>query len=267
VFPHAPPVSVTVFDPVSGRRVGRTTLPSGMPFAWPSAPLDPDVGQADILLARGFSYGGPGLPTPDFALVTVDTRTGRLMRTLPLGKSVGFPKVWARGGRVYLTLFGPGRAVSVRSGSGGFTAPSPFGPGRVRIQDARSGALLRAVSVAPGPADLAVDRRGDRLYVLSRGSVDPKTTLFGPCAVSVVDTRSGRVLRVVSVGVNAYGLTLDEAARRLLVLHERSFIPVAQPDSWGWLPRDLRRRLPFLPGAPPARQRPASLTIIDTQRL
>jgi hypothetical protein len=62
-------------------------------------------------------------------------------------------------------------------------------------------------------------------------------------------------------------MAFDAPARRLIVANEGDLAPRQASDPWGWLPRWLRARLPFLPQPPRPTRRPASVTVLDTSRL
>jgi hypothetical protein len=83
--------------------------------------------------------------------------------------------------------------------------------------------------------------------------------------VSILDARTGALLRTLPVGVAANGMAVDERNGRVCVINGPSYVIV--PDSWAWLPAWLRRRLPFLP--PPERHSrpvPGGVTMIDPTR-
>jgi DNA-binding beta-propeller fold protein YncE len=84
--------------------------------------------------------------------------------------------------------------------------------------------------------------------------------------LSVLDTRSGAVLRTVPVGLAPGDIAVDERAGRALVLNLGGTVHVT--DAWRWLPLWLRRRLPFVPRqGPGARTVGGSVTVLDTTRL
>ena len=275
--PDSMPGTISIFNATTDRLLRSTPLTQGVPTYGRPPVIDDEANRAYLVLERGAGSGwfgatGPAPATrPTYTIAILDTRTGRLTRTMNLGKSMPTPVVAVDARRLYIADAGPWRSVNISGGTGSrkfhYSVPSPLSSGRLYIRDARTGALLHAVTVAPGPSAIALDTRGGRAYVLGRGIVDPATNIAGPGTVSVVDIRSARVVRTIAVGSNAQSLLLDPAARRLLVMRAGSYLPVSPPDSWGWLPRWLRRRLAFLPQGAPPRLLSPGLTILDTSRL
>jgi YVTN family beta-propeller protein len=132
--------------------------------------------------------------------------------------------------------------------------------------DARRGSVIRSVPVGIGPGAMAVDARHQHLLVTNVGAMDSAGNPLGPGRVSVLDTRSGTVLRTVPVGLAPGDVAVDERAGRALVLNLGGTVHV--PDAWTWLPSRLRRLLPFVPRqAPGARMVGGSVTVLDTTRL
>ncbi len=67
---------------------------------------------------------------------------------------------------------------------------------QVGVLDADSGALLRTVTVGAGPQSIAVDARRRRAFVVGEG-VYTSSRGFTGAALSVLDTRDGRLMRAV----------------------------------------------------------------------
>jgi DNA-binding beta-propeller fold protein YncE len=177
---------------------------------------------------------------PTAAGVSVlDTRSGAVLRSVAVGRYPGLPVVDARSGRVFVATGNAGQA------------------GSISVLDARSGALIRTVVLGGIPASIAMDERAERVIVVARG-------LQGAGSVSVLDARSGAILRSVPVGVAGNGMAVVEHTGHVLVLDGPHVVPV--PDSWGWLPAWLRRRLTFLP--PPGRHSHVvwGVSMIDPRR-
>jgi len=138
----------------------------------------------DAQTARAFVVtNGPGIfGISDGYISTFDTRSGALVRTVPAGGSADNNAPVAMGvderaGRVL--------AVGV--------------DGKTRVLDARSGLILRMVSLGPiatGPAALTVDAAAGRTIVVG-GDHD------GIGGFAILDTRSGRVLDTATLGGNA----------------------------------------------------------------
>jgi DNA-binding beta-propeller fold protein YncE len=120
-----------------------------------------------------------GIPFMGYAS-TIDTVTGHLVRTVTLSPNPTDLAGDERTGRVFIT---------------------DIGDGTVSVLDARSGALLRTVTVGEmQPHDLrriAVDARTDRVFVSSS-----PVTMRNPAlsAVHMLDARTGAVLRTTMTG-------------------------------------------------------------------
>jgi YVTN family beta-propeller protein len=145
--------------------------------------------------------------------------------------------------------------------------------GGTTMLDARSGAVLHAVAVGGSPTDdvgfvtainLAMDARHGRVFV-----INPTATAApdGAGRVSVLDARTGRLLRTLSVGRHPIALGVDETLARLFVVNTNSGC-VRRSGPWDRLPGSVRRWLPFLPPASqPTCHMPGTVTVIDTSRL
>jgi DNA-binding beta-propeller fold protein YncE len=83
----------------------------------------------------------------------------------------------------------------------------------VRVLDARSGALVHAVTVGLFPQGMAVDEQTGRAFVTGAG-------FAGAGPVGVLDTRTGRLLRTVNVGMEPHEQIVVDTRR------ERVFVPV-----------------------------------------
>jgi len=137
---------------------------------------------ADARTHRAFA------PDPDGTVRVLDTRSGRLVRTVrvtsadtPSGTSAGVtdvtPVVDELGGRVVVAVYGPGRGQS-----------------GVAVLDAMTGRPLRPLIALRIPVSLALDGTTGHLFV---GHGDAER---GTGSVSTVDPRTGRLLRRVDVG-------------------------------------------------------------------
>lgn len=90
----------------------------------------------------------------------------------------------------------------------------------------------------------------------------------GPGSLSVVDERTGSVVRTARVGVRPMGLALDRVAGRLVVLNDGGAVGQRAADPWGWIPSWARGLLPFIPGPPrDPTIAPASISVLDMTRL
>jgi len=161
----------TAYHADDGRAM--TTTIQGMPH---ETVVDTEAGRAFIVTNGSGMFG-----ISDGYISTFDTRSGALVRTVPAGGSADNNAPVAMGvderaGRVL--------AVGV--------------DGKTRVLDARSGLLLRMVSLGPiltGPAALAVDAAAGRAIVVG-GDHD------GIGCFAILDTRSGRVLSTATLGGN-----------------------------------------------------------------
>jgi YVTN family beta-propeller protein len=118
----------------------------------------------------------------------------------------------------------------------------------VSVLDAHTGTLLRTVSVGKAgwdrpqsfggenPVDVVVDQRRGRVYVIDGTPVAGKgTDVRG--SVSMLDARSGQVLRTITVGRAPVGLAMDESTAELFVVNGGSADPSSKQTWWGWIPR------------------------------
>jgi serine/threonine protein kinase, bacterial len=135
----------------------------------------------------------------------LNTRTGALLRTIPLGlmpcdAGADLPCTAAAVDERTRRVF-----VVGDSGPGTFT-------GGVRMLDARSGAVLRRLTVRGRPYAVAVDARRGHVFVVNLG--DP--TING--TVLMLDARTGGVLHTLPVGGTPLALAVDERTGRAIVL-------------------------------------------------
>jgi len=165
--------------------------------------------------------------------------TGRVVATIPVGRGAVAVAVDDRTGRVFVANE-ESRSISMldaRSGVVPRTVPVGFatalavdevvgrvivangGSGTVSVLDAATGAIVRTVLVGGGPEAVSIDARNHRAFITSTGGgsgavprrlprvlsglvslfVDPHAQTY----VSVLDTRSGTLLRDVHIGGGA----------------------------------------------------------------
>jgi DNA-binding beta-propeller fold protein YncE len=145
-----------------------------------------------FVVASNMSSGKPG------TVSVLDARGGRIIRT---GTAVPVPYAVAVDERA-------GRAFVLNANNGG-----------VGVYDGASGRFLGTFNDGPNgvpaiaPFALAVDARRARLFVIT-GNIfgqNPGTRL------SVLDTRSGRLVRIPRVGMYPSGMVVDERLGRTLV--------------------------------------------------
>src|SRR5205823_5658199 len=83
----------------------------------------------------------------------------------------------------------------------------------VQMLDLGTGAVLRTVAVAVGlPVTQALDERTQRHFVLTYPVYRP-----GPGRVSVLDARTGSIVRTTPVGLNPGALAVDALTDRVFV--------------------------------------------------
>ncbi len=137
--------------------------------------------RSDLLFAST-GYGAPGAPTGGISVL--NARTGALLRTLPVA---------ADASRIILSA-AESRSYVINS--------TDF----AQLIDTRHGTLLGSVFVGSGP--LLIDDASGHAF----GNDDS-----GPNLVRMVDARSGRLLRVVNVGVDVVEEASDPTTHRIFV--------------------------------------------------
>jgi len=202
----------------TGRQLGITLLPDfGDPvainldyFAWG---VDERVGRAVIQYGdgRGGSYVG-----------VVNTLTGKLVRTQPLGQgggSVGTVAVDTQSGRAFVV-------TTAATYEGEHGAPNAV----ATVFDTKSGRMLTNVVVASAefgsiyPAGVGVDTRWGRVYVVTT-PYTPSTPTPPRSTLSVLDARSGHIVRTLMLtrvaiplaGFSGPATAVDERTGRLFI--------------------------------------------------
>ena len=93
---------------------------------------------------------------------------------------------------------------------------------------------LRTVHVGQHPALVAIDARDHRVFVANEGPLTGDNVLPSqPGSVSMVDDRTGVVLRTVTVGQSPVAIAFDAPTRRVFVLSAGKISTVAGPASSG----------------------------------
>ena len=259
--PGALRASADVVDLARGRLVGHIALP-GAGFVVPYRPSLVDAARGRAYISLG-AYGAVA-----GQVEVIDTRRATLLRATTTGRGLGSIVQDTRMGRVYTTALGAFRTITTRTrGGGAATTQAPTGVGGLRVLDARSGALVRSVPIGLGATGVAVDERRGRVYALSIGPADARGGLTRPGTLSVVNERSGQVVRTLAVGAVPLTLALDRRHDRLLVGCAGAFGGTPD-DPWGWVPGQVRHLLPFLPRPPAPISTPqGSVLVLDTTRL
>jgi len=165
-------------------------------------------------------------------VVVLDARTGAVVRTVAVGDSPDALVIDAGTGRAFI---------------------ADAGAGAVQVRGTRRGGYVGSVPVGPAPL-VALDARRHRVVAATN------------TGFVVLDARNGRVLRRLSLAIDADALVVDERTGHVLVVSvggvERA------PDPWAWLLRPLRRWLPVLPAPTPRlRAIPSLLRVLDERHL
>ena len=176
----------------------------------------------------------------------IDARTGRTLTTVQVG---GQPKEIAvneQTARVFVLGGEPGGGgrISMLDASGGrvlrtftlgadlclcITTPPPGGPvfvdddqkARVYVLDATNGRLLRTVRIGMDIYDQTIDARTGRIYLVGAppGTAGGAAPYAGPGRLVVLDGRSGRVLRRLTLSAPPTSVALDARGQRLLLAY------------------------------------------------
>lgn len=243
----------------------------------------------DERTARAFVYN-----CADGTVSVVDTRTGAVLATRRVGPpgsgtfQVGDPVVVdARRGRVFVmhmsevytldAATGAMRAeVSLSDSALSMALDGRDGrlfvtsaDGILSVLDAGSGRLLRRLNRGPGV--LAADERTGRIF-LARQQVDTPLPFSGPQRLTLLDGRTGAVLRDVALDSPSYALALDAGGTRLLVATVGTTDAVGRPLGYGSVEvfdtptLTVRGRIPVgvVPGAVALGGRPGGAFVLNT---
>jgi len=203
--------SVSVLDARSGRPLRTVVLPGS-----PCGPVSldyPCIGAVDERARHVFfAVNVPNAPAG--MVVMLDARSGTVLRRTPIP---GFPYAVAidpRARHLFVAAPIPGRA-----------------DGMVRILDTTTGRLTGSVAVGGVPLELAVDARTERVYVLETAGVRHGLAALVPQAfappwpdntLSVLDARSGALLRTVEVGTMPRAIAIDDRTGHAFVASVRA---------------------------------------------
>lgn len=182
--------SVSIVDTQRGIVV---TTVGGISHGSPStAPLHlPLVVAMDSRTGRTFVAGSGG-NMPGFDDVSIlDTRLGRILRSVPIPGAVRGIAINERIGRVFILT--------------DVAFPKRGGIGNVTVFDSRSGIVLHTVPVGVHPVWIAVDRHAGRVLVVNQGM-----TINGLGTVSVLDAAARSTIRTVAVGQRPMAVAVDE---------------------------------------------------------
>ena len=197
----------------------------------------------------------------------LDARSGRLLRTVPVGRHPVAVAIDQVTGRAYVANFGTA-SVSILGACGGAvvgTVPVGTGPALLAI-DTRAGVALvanvdsnsistiqrstrqvvRTTASGDSPTAMALDGQRGQLLVASI-SAQPGMFPQDGGEVRVLDTRTSNVLRITRVSGVPSALAVDSRLGGAFVLSTGiAGQSVDRPiDRWSWVPGRLRRHLPF----------------------
>lgn len=179
--------TLSVVDLAHGRLVRTVALDRGA--ADPSLPLALAVQTHRLFVAHSRDAS---TRSPAFVL---DNRSGALLTTVPVGVDASAVAVDSRQGHVFV------------ANSGDET---------VSMLNARSGALMRTTAVRLAAGALAVEAATARLFVIGGGRLGPGSSYTSDRGLlSLLDTRSGALLRTLTVGHAPRALAVDARTARL----------------------------------------------------
>jgi YVTN family beta-propeller protein len=205
----------------------------------------------------------------------LDSRSGALLRAVPVGRYVGTVLSDARAGRVlvasdgdtYLLDARTGRTLRRIAGGGEPLAVDERagrallgGHGHLRLIATRDGAPVgpgsgRGTVEAPPEAAVALDETAGRFYVATEAGL------------AVLDSHSGRLVRLLALAATPTAVAIDAAAHHLFLLTAgRPGLPGTDRSSP--LLRWLQHVLPWLPlPAMPPTEASGTVTELDTTHL
>ncbi|HKO23898.1 MAG TPA: hypothetical protein VJY65_04065, partial [Chloroflexota bacterium] len=184
----------------------------------------------------------------DSSVSVLDARSGALVQNVAVGGPPLGLAVDQALGRIFLTSIdesvSPNRSVLVldaRSGQYLQTFPVPGNPdlmvvdehaqraiafarggvrGELSVLDARSGAVLHTARVDETPSNLIVDDRTGHLFVIRAGPQNKLGQYIGAGHVTLLDERTGTLLRSIRVGRAPGPAVVDTRTERVLVVNE-----------------------------------------------
>lgn len=262
--------SVSLLDVATGRvlyQVAVGLLPR-------SVVLDTWRGRAVVFNADNPSMG------------VLDTRRGLLLRTIHLSPPPAAAGVDEPSGRVFVLSDAAASLRVLAATTGQLLATVAVGPNagpaltrppgdQAAVPDRRDGpaSMLYTVADDPPGALLAVDGWRGRVIVASTSPAARATLAMPARQVSVVDARSGAVLRTIPFDGAPVAVAVDELRGRAVVLTSAGAIsrPVVGWDPWGawacalrtWLPGPALLPLSPTTPRPPTRIVPAGVSVVD----
>lgn len=247
------------------------------------------VGGSTVAIAAASRLGHVFLSSDDVGtgqgrVLMLDSATGTLLSTQPVGPSAGLVLSDARAGRVLAAGETGLRVLDARTGrmlrdiaGGGLPLAIDGGDGRaliatqghLRLLATRDGALVGPTldrgGLSPVFIDaVAVDALGGRFYVVGHGPTD-RTSPTALGYLAVLDSHTGRLLRQLALPELPLAVAVDPLTHRAFIAGGAA---EAGRSDGGTRPTEwLRRLLPWLPlpATPPAAG--GTVTVVDTTRL
>jgi DNA-binding beta-propeller fold protein YncE len=130
----------------------------------------------------------------------------------------------------------------------------------VSVLDTRTGSVLSTTTVGMTPQAIAIDAHAERVYIANAGVQDGRGVVTVRGSVSVLDARSGALLRTLTAGLSPQAVGVDERSGRAFVVDRGGKLV---RDDWNWLPSWMRGYPPFSQ-TPQVVTVPGSIEIIDT---
>lgn len=171
VASSGPPSAISILDTHNGQLLATIPLSTPLFLSPYGVAVDEATGRA-FVLNRGTYNPATGEPTGQGSVLVLDTRAGRLLRTVTLGTDPGFVAVDAQRGRVF--VLNGGTASNVNG------VVHPHDDGSISVLDAATGAITRTIPAGGNPGLAAVEPRSGRLTVVGmRSAHGPRTQPMG----------------------------------------------------------------------------------------
>jgi hypothetical protein len=243
--------SVLVWENRAYRRLGFVQGPHIDPCVWCSLRVDQATQRVFVPANTGLSV--------------LDARTGALVRALPI-------QSLAAGSVAIL----PGSHDVVAAP---YQDPSSGPPARsVVVLDGKTGAVLGRWPVPENPVQVLLNPLTGHLLVASAGPVDGGADPLGFGTLSVLDARTGAILRQVQTGIFPGAIAADSRTRHLFVVNfntamDDMLFPLTrhyQDGRWPQLVRWLKGLAPWLPFTAPQQPTPqgtGTVTMMDLAKL
>jgi YVTN family beta-propeller protein len=291
--------SVSVLDGRSGRLL-QTVAVGSAPAA---LAVDGHTAHVFVVSANAPNYG----PQPNGTVSVLDSGRRSVVQTIPVGRGPTALAVDDRHGDVFVANYPNGTVSTLDATSGRVQHTTFVGPGpsaiavdplsrhvfvlcqgslqqggwnalgTISIVDARNAHIVRTVAIGPNVQGMAVDHRTKRLFIISQGARDAHAAPTGPGTISILDMRTGQIVRTLQTGIAPLAVAVDETRARVFVAnYGRAYFPAPALTPWEKLARWLQARLPWSStpsrstvthGIPTGRNASGSVLVIDESRL